>query len=204
LQTNNLIEAQFVSLFWKEDIMQRPIAFIAAAALAVTASAGLAQQPPIPVNPNDSPSNSQNGSQAGRPQRAVSQDEVRRTLQQAGFNNIEFLESAYVVRATDANGANVVMTITPEEIRAVEVSPKSSDTSTGQTATPGTQNSSAGVAGQSGNKNGPTASSSEPQANKQGPDRNEAVREQDSAKIPGKPGGKSGPAVTPPSEAPRQ
>jgi hypothetical protein len=33
---------------------------------------------------------------------------------------------------------------------------------------------------------------------------NGAVREQDSANIPGKPGGKSGPAVTPPSGTPQQ
>lgn len=183
--------------------MQRRTPFIAAAVLTITASAALAQQPPTPANPNDALSNSQNGSQAGRPQRAVSQDEVRRTLQQAGFDNIEFLESAYVVRATDANGARVVMTITPEEIRAIDVSPKSPNSSVGQTATPGTHNSGAGVAGQAGNKNGPAASSSEPQANNQGARQNEAVREQDSAKIPGKPGGKSGPAVMPPSGEPK-
>ena len=183
--------------------MQRRTPFIAAAVLTITASAALAQQPPTPANPNDALSNSQNGSQAGRPQRAVSQDEVRRTLQQAGFDNIEFLELAYVVRATDANGARVVMTITPEEIRAIDVSPKSPNSSVGQTATPGTHNSGAGVAGQAGNKNGPAASSSEPQANNQGARQNEAVREQDSAKIPGKPGGKSGPAVMPPSGEPK-
>jgi hypothetical protein len=182
--------------------MQRRTSFIAAAALTIAASAALAQQPPTPANPKDSLSNSQNGSPV-RPQRAVSQDEVRRTLQQAGFDNIEFLESAYVVRATDANGARVVMTITPEEIRAIDVSPKSPNSSVGQTAKPDTLNSGAGIAGQVGNKNGPAARSSGTQADNQGEQQNNALREQDSAKIPGKPGGKSGPAVMPPSGQPK-
>jgi hypothetical protein len=143
---------------------------------------------------------SQNGAQSAHP-RAISQDEVRRDLQQAGFNNIEFLESAYVVRATNSNGTKLVMTITPESVRAIEVASPSGSAAPGSAS--GAPNSGPGITGQAGNKNGPTAKSSGAQADRQNSQQNEAVREQDSVGIPGKPGGKSGPAVNPPSGAPK-
>lgn len=123
---------------WKETSCTDELLSSPAPALTIMTSAVLAQQPPIPANRD-----SQNGAQAPQPQRAISQDEVRHDLQQAGFNNIEFLQSAHVVRATNRDG---------------------------------TKHS----------------------------QQNGAVREQDSANIPGKPGGKSGPAVTSPSGTPQQ
>jgi hypothetical protein len=48
---------------------------------------------------------------------------VRHELEQAGFSKIEFLESAYVVRATNSSGKKLVITITPQEVRAVELTP---------------------------------------------------------------------------------
>ena len=83
------------------------------------------------------------------------------------------------------------MTITPEEVRAVEMSPNRPGGSTGQGAVSGAPNSGDDVPGQTGNKNGPAARSGT-QANSDGAQQNEAVREQDCAGIPGKPGGKSG------------
>ena len=173
--------------------MYRGTALICGAALTFAASGAFAQQLRIPANRN---------SQAPLPQKAISQDEVRRDLQQAGFNDIEFLESAYVVRATNKDGTKLVMTITPQDVRAVEFSPNRAGANASQGSTAG-PNSGAGISGQAGNKNGPAASSPGTQANTQSNQQNEAVREQDSAKIPGKPGSKSGPAVTPPSGTPK-
>jgi hypothetical protein len=163
------------------NVMYKRTAFITGAALTIMTSAVLAQELRIPVNRD-----SQNGAQAPRPQRAISQDDVRHDLQQAGFNDIEFLQSAYVVRATNKDGTKLVMTITPESVRAIAGAPSSG----------------AGVSGQAGNKNGPAANSGT-QANNQGAQTKEAVRERDSAKIPGKPGSKSGPAVNPPAGEPK-
>ena len=175
--------------------MYRRTTLISGAAIAIIASVAFAQQPRIPANRD-----LQNGAQVVQQQRVISQDEVRRSLEQAGFNNIEFLESAYVVRATNGSGTKMVMTITPDEIRTVELSPNRPADSTGQGSVTAAPNSGAGVPGQAGNKNGPAASSSGTQANRQAGQRNEAAGEQDSAKIPGKPGSKSGPSVMPPGE----
>ena len=178
--------------------MSTRFASIGGAALTMIASFAFAQTPPMTANPNAPMSNSQNSAQP----KAVSQDEVRRTLQQAGFQNIEFLESAYVVRATNANGTKMIMTITPEEIRAVEVSPGNSSGNAGQGGMPPTANSGAGIPGQAGNKNGPGVSSSGTAANDENGQK-DAAKTQDTSGIPGKPGGKSGPAVMPPSGTPK-
>ena len=144
------------------------------------------------------------GSAGNIPSQAISQDEVRRTLQQAGFENIEFLKSAYVVRATNANGIKMIMTITPEEIRAVEVQPGNpGGDNVRQPGSAGTANSGAGIPGQAGNKNGPAMGSSGTAAGDQQSKQNNATGQQDTAGIPGKPGGKSGPAVMPPSGTPK-
>jgi hypothetical protein len=180
--------------------MNTRFALISGAALTIFASFAFAQAPPIAANPNDPLSKSQNSTGKAQP-KAISQDEVRRTLQQAGFENIDFLESAYVVRATNANGTKMVMTITPEEIRAVEVSPGNPSGNVGQPGMPGTANSGAGIPGQAGNKNGPAVSSSGRGVGDQKSQQN--TGEQDSAGIPGKPGGKSGPSVMPPSGTPK-
>src|ERR1700757_5402346 len=57
---------------------------------------------------------------------------------------------------------------------------------------PGPQNSGAGIAGQPGGKNGPAAKVQGQVANSD--QTNSTTRLQDTAKIPGKAGGKSGPA----------
>jgi hypothetical protein len=64
--------------------------------------------------------------------------------------------------------------------------------------TPGpasSQNSGAGIAGQAGGKNGPAPNSTA--SDNQG---NPTTQLQDTSKIQGKPGSKSGPAVKPPSK----
>jgi hypothetical protein len=159
--------------------------------MTIMASAALAQQPPSTANPNGFVPNSPSGAQAVQPKRAISQDEVRQDLQQAGFNNIEF-ESAYVVRATNSNGDKLVMTITPDSVRAVEVSAARASDTAEQGSSLEAPNSDAGISSQSGNKNGLGAASSGTQANSQNSQEGGGARE-DSAKIPGKSGGESGP-----------
>jgi hypothetical protein len=55
--------------------------------------------------------------------RSLTQSKVRDDLQKAGFKDVEFLESAYVVKATNSEGNKVVMMISPGEIAAVSVHP---------------------------------------------------------------------------------
>ncbi len=64
----------------------------------------------------------------------------------------------------------------------------------GQVTVPSAQNSGAGIPGKRDTESGPAA---KPNVNAR--EHNETVREQDSAKIPGLPGNKSGPAVHPQS-----
>jgi hypothetical protein len=67
------------------------------------------------------------------------------------------------------------------------------------TTTPGNagQSSGAGVSGQAGGKNGPATDTQGQVANSD--QSNSTTRLQDSSKIPGKAGSKSGPAVMPPT-----
>lgn len=44
---------------------------------------------------------------------AMSQDNLRKQLQQAGFKNIEILDAAYLVQAQTSDGNSVFMTINP-------------------------------------------------------------------------------------------
>lgn len=72
-----------------------------------------------------------------------------------------------------------------------------------QVAVPSGQNSGAGIASKPGSKAGPavqppSSGTSTPDA-KTNEQQNQAVRQQDTAKIPGAPGNKSGPASTAPS-----
>jgi len=178
--------------------MYPKLAIIAGVALAVASSSSFAQQPP----PNGTPITPQAGTQANSSQQPVSQDEVRRDLAKAGYSDIEFLETAYVVRATNSNGTRLIMTITPQEVRAIEFSPNRPGGGMGQPPAPSVQNSGAGVPGQAGNKSGPPASGRQANDN-QAPQQSGMAGAQDTAKIPGKPGGKSGQAVMPPSGEPR-
>jgi hypothetical protein len=66
---------------------------------------------------------------------------------------------------------------------------------TGTMTPPSANNSGAGIAGQPGNKNGPAPKSTSGSASEE----NAHAQQQDSSKIPGKAGGKSGPAVHAPS-----
>src|SRR5262249_52290177 len=141
---------------WKEDIMYGRTAFITGAVLTLVASATLAQQPSTAANPTPN----SDASQSGRPQAATSQEEVRQEVRRAGFDNIEFLQSAYVVRATNKNGTKLVMTITPESVRAIAVAPNQQSGTAGQGSIAGAPSSGTGISGQAGNKNGPAASSS--------------------------------------------
>ena len=133
------------------------------------------------------------------------QQQVQNNLQQAGFTDIHFMPSSFLVRAKDRAG-NPVMMVNPDSVTAVtevpgerRLPPLAESTvpgGTGQVTVPSAQNSGAGIPGQPGNKSGPAAKSSSATT---GSGNNEGVREQDSAKIPGLPGSKSGPAVKPPS-----
>ena len=62
---------------------------------------------------------------------------------------------------------------------------------------PSAQNSGAGISGQPGGKNGPAANAQGQVANSD--QTNSTTRLQDTSKIPGKAGSKSGPAVMPPT-----
>jgi hypothetical protein len=65
---------------------------------------------------------------------------------------------------------------------------------------PSAQNSGTGIPGQSGTQSGPAPSSSGPAAANED---NRFVQQQDSAKIPGQPGGKSGEAAKSPQSPPK-
>jgi hypothetical protein len=65
---------------------------------------------------------------------------------------------------------------------------------------PSAQNSGAGIAGQAGSKNGPPPKQTTTGSSIGAASNGQSVRQQDSAKIPGKAGGKSGPAVEPPGK----
>jgi hypothetical protein len=107
---------------WKETSCTDELLSSPAPALTIMTSAVLAQQPRIPTNRD-----SQNGAQAPQPQRAISQDEVRHDLQQAGFNNIEFLQSAYVVRpptGTEPSTLNRMERCASRTARIFPVSPE--------------------------------------------------------------------------------
>ncbi|EJW09545.1 hypothetical protein A33M_1205 [Rhodovulum sp. PH10] len=47
--------------------------------------------------------------------RAMSQDKVRKTLQDAGFQNVQVVDAAYLVHARTKDGDTVVMYINPPE-----------------------------------------------------------------------------------------
>jgi hypothetical protein len=66
--------------------------------------------------------------------------------------------------------------------------------------TPSAQNSGTGISGQSGTQSGPSPSSPGSAA---ADEDSRFAQQQDSAKIPGKPGGKSGEAVKSPQSAPK-
>ncbi len=51
---------------------------------------------------------------------AQSQQQVRQELEQAGFKDVQFIESAYVVQATSKDGNKVVMMISPHQVSAIE------------------------------------------------------------------------------------
>lgn len=132
------------------------------------------------------------------------QQQLRNNLQQQGFSDIRIMPSSFLVRAKDRAGNPVMMVVSPDSVTAVTEVTKQPQAMQGAgqgtagVPVPSGQNSGVGIAGQRGNKNGPAANpSTTGSANKHG---NEAVREQDAAKIPGAPGGKSGPAVKPPSK----
>jgi len=83
-----------------------------------------------------SAANAQTG-HPGSQNSALTQAQLDKALQQAGFKNIKILDSAYLVQAQTKDGQNVVMMVNPPELISV----------TG--ATPGSGNS-ASAAGNSG------------------------------------------------------
>jgi hypothetical protein len=97
--------------------------------LALTGSA-FAQQPPTGSTPpsfgQDTPqdqvqgkSRDQNNTQPAGDE--LTRDKVRQGLENSGFKDIEFLEQAYVVRATNDQGKKVVMVISPRQIASAPV-----------------------------------------------------------------------------------
>jgi hypothetical protein len=90
--------------------------------LAFTGSA-FAQQPSgsLSSSPSASPSTPKNpGATDQNGGMAQTQQQVRQDLQQAGFKNIQFVESAFLIQATNKDGNNVVMMISPHQIDATE------------------------------------------------------------------------------------
>lgn len=80
-------------------------------------------------------------------------------------------------------------------VSAPALAQNSSGNSARTMAAPSAHNSGTGISGQPGSKNGPPAKSTTGSAS----DENAHAQQQDSSKIPGKAGGKSGPAVHAPS-----
>jgi hypothetical protein len=72
--------------------------------------------------------------------------------------------------------------------------------SAGRVTVPSAQNSGPGIPGMRDTESGPAPKSTDTESNAR-KENNEAVREQDAAKIPGLPGNKSGPAVHPGSSS---
>src|SRR3954451_2939079 len=127
------------------------------------------------------------------------QAQVQNNLKQAGFTDIQIMPSSFLVRAKDSAGNPVIMVINPDSVTAVTemtapsgISPSQGKSSGGGLNVP-PGNSGAGIAGQPGNKSGPPADSA---ANTTGSGASTAQSPsgQDASKVPGLPGGKSGPA----------
>jgi hypothetical protein len=154
-----------------------------------------------PVLAQNAPNQPQAATNAGSLQTV--QEQVRNNLKRAGFTDIQIMPTSFLVRAKDGAGNPVMLVINPDAVTAVTEIPGTPSAQgaapggTGQTTVPNAQNSGAGLPGQAGVESGPTPPTG---TTGLGQGRhNEEIREQDSAKIPGLPGSKSGPAVTPPN-----
>jgi hypothetical protein len=165
----------------------RTLALLSVFALMTTSA--LAQDASATLNRQTSPGDTQ-----------TIQQQVQNNLQQAGFTDIRIMPSSFLVRAKDKAGNPVMMVISPDSVTAVTeiTAPAGMAPSAqgGANVPPG--NSGAGIAEQPGNKSGPSANSS---AGTTGSAGNAPAQSppQDASKVPGLPGGKSGPAARPPS-----
>jgi len=129
------------------------------------------------------------------------QAQVQNNLQQAGFTDIQIMPSSFLVRAKDKAGNPVMMVISPDSVTAVTeiaapggIRPSAQGNSAGNPINVPPGNSGAGIAGQPGNKSGPPPNSSAETTGSAG-----HSSTQDASKVPGLPGGKSGPSIRPPS-----
>lgn len=91
-----------------------------ATALAAPAFAQQAPSTPMQGQPHQSQmqqmqQHTQQG-QAGGQQTTISPQELRQELSQAGFKDVQILESAYLVRAKTQQGHEVVMMINPPDM----------------------------------------------------------------------------------------
>jgi hypothetical protein len=85
--------------------------FASAVALSMMAAPAFAQQSNQQQGSQKPPQ--QSGGQQGQQTQAASQAEVQKALQQAGFKDIQILDSAYLVRAQTKNNETVFMMIDP-------------------------------------------------------------------------------------------
>jgi len=132
------------------------------------------------------------------------QAQVQNNLQQAGFTDIQIMPSSFLVRAKDKAGNPVMMVISPDSVTAVteitapaDMAPSVQGNAAGSGVNVPPGNSGAGIAGQPDNKSGPPANSSSTTGSAGNAPAPSST--QDASKVPGLPGGKSGPSVRPPS-----
>lgn len=71
-------------------------------------------------NDNEGLDNQNSGRAQAGARHVMTRAEVVRDLSQAGFKNVQVVESAFQVRANDRNGNTVYMTITPSSIAMAE------------------------------------------------------------------------------------
>lgn len=113
----------------------RPI-LVPAIGLALMAAPAFAQSSGQSGSTQGQGSSAQSGSQM----HAMSQDNLRKQLQQAGFKNVQIIDAAYLVQAQTSDGNTVFMTVNPPAMSG------SSSTSSSS----GGDSSSGGGQGQSG------------------------------------------------------
>jgi len=102
-----------------------------AAATLLLAQAALAQNP-------SSDRNQMAGSQPEQSTAQAQQAKVERTLQGAGFTDIEIMPTAFLVRAKNPEGKRVIMVVDPITLTAsvIENSRSAPDDETTETASP--------------------------------------------------------------------
>ena len=105
--------------------------------IAATTATLLLAQVPLAQNPN-SDSNQVAGAEPEQNTTQVQQAKVERTLQGAGFTDIEIMPTAFLVRAKNPDGKRVLMVVDPLSLTAsiIESSQSAPDGTTTGRASP--------------------------------------------------------------------